>query len=100
MLINEISKALREYASSISLSQGIKKKYVEVTDIDGQSLRKLSLNKDTDDFFKDNILPKCPEGVAGPSVASAQRLQDAMNQIFDYLKEAEWGLGKSGEMAT
>lgn len=89
LLINEISKALREYPSSISLSQGIKKKYIEVTDIDGQPLHKLSLNEDTDLFFKNNVLPEVPELLTGPSVASSQRLQDAKKYITDYLKEAE-----------
>ena len=71
LLLNEVSKALGEYPGSINLSRGIKKKYVEVADIDGQPLRKLSLNEDTDDFFKNNVLPEQPKTLAGPSVASS-----------------------------
>ena len=88
LLLNEIAKALNGYASSSGLAQGIKKKYVEVKDIDGQPLHKLSLNEGTDNFFKTNVLPEKPS-VAGPSVASAQRLLDAKKQIADYLNEAE-----------
>ena len=88
LLLNEISKALDEYPSSNILAQGIKKKYVQVTDIDGQPLHKLSLNEDTDHCFKHEVLPKEPESLSGASVASAQRLLDAKQQIADYLNEA------------
>ena len=60
-----------------------------MTDIDGQPLHKLSLNEDTDLFFKSNVLPETPKGHSGPSVASGQRLLDAKRQISDYLNEAE-----------
>ena len=89
LLLNEISQALTEYPGSSSLAQGIRKKYVGVTDIDGQPLHKLSLNEDTDLFFKSNVLPETPKGLSGPSVASGQRLTDAKKQISDYLNEAE-----------
>ncbi len=90
LLLNEIAQALTKYPESRSLAQGIMKKYVEVTDIDGQPLHKLSLNEDTDLFFKSNVLPETPKGQSGPSVASGQRLLDAKNQISVYLNEAEW----------
>ena len=89
LLLSEISQALTKYPGSSSLAQGIRRKYVGVTDIDGQPLHKLSLNEDTDLFFKSNILPETPRGLSGPSVASGQRLLDAKKQISDYLDEAE-----------
>ncbi len=91
LLLSEISHALTEYPESSSLAQGIRKRYVEVTDIDGQPLHKLSLNEDTDTLFKSNVLPRAPQELAGPSVASGQRLLDAKKQISDYLNEAEGG---------
>ena len=91
LLLNEISQALTEYPGSISLAQGIKKKYVKVTDIDGQPLHKLTLNEDTDPLFRLNVLPENPKGISGPSVASGERLLDAKKQISDYLKEPEEG---------
>ena len=89
LLLSEISNALTEYPESSSLAQGIRKRYVEVTDIDGQPLHKLSLNEDTDLLFKSNVLLKAPKELSGPSVASGQRLLDAKKQISDYLNEAE-----------
>ena len=89
LLLNEISQALTEYPGSSSLAQGIRKKYVGVTDTDGQPLHKLSLNEDTDLFFKSNVLPEAPKGLSGPSVESGQRLLDAKEQISGYLNEAE-----------
>lgn len=89
LLLSEISQALAKYAESNILAQGIGKKYVVVTDIDGQPLHKLSLNDDTDSFFKSTVLPETPKGLSGPAVASGQRLLDAKVQISEYLNEAE-----------
>ena len=89
LLINEISKALSEYPDSSTLAQGVRRKYVEVKDLNGLPLHKLSLNLDTDGFFKTNVLPAEPQALAGPAVVSAQRLLDARKQIADYLDEAE-----------
>ena len=86
VLLNEISKALSAYASSKSLAQGTRKKYVTATDSDGQPLYKLTLNQDTDNFFKKSVLPDIP-GVEGPSVTSEQRIHEAKRQIAAYLKE-------------
>ena len=52
LLLNEIAQALSEYPGSGTLAQGIRKNYVEANDIDGQPVHKLSLNDDTDHFFK------------------------------------------------
>ena len=89
LLLNEISQALTKYPGSNSLAQGIRKKYVDVTDIDGQPLHKLSLNEDIDFFFKSNVLPDTPKTHLGPLMVSEQRLSDAKNQISDYLNEAD-----------
>ncbi len=88
LLLNEISQALNDCPGGGSLAQGIRKKYVEVTDIDGQPLHKLSLNEDTDFFFKANVLPGTPKVLSGPSVASGQRLLDAKKQVSDHVNEA------------
>ena len=89
LLLNEIARALSEYPDSGTLAQGLRKLYVEVKDLDGLPLHKLSLNKDTDGFFKTDVLPATPQGIVGPPVASARRLLDARKQISDYLREAE-----------
>ena len=89
LLINEISKALNAYPGSHSLARGIRKTYVEAKDIDGRPLHKLTLNKDTDSFFKTVVLPVEHKATAGPSVMSDRRLLDAQKQIADYLDEAD-----------
>ena len=85
LLLNGIARALSEYEGSSVLAQGIRKNYVETTDIDGHPLYKLSLNNDTDDFFKKNVLPETP-GVAGPKMTSEKRLLDAKEQIAKHLR--------------
>ena len=85
LLLNEISRALSVYKDSSVLAQGIRKNYVEATSLDGLPLHKLSLNEDTDNFFKDGVLPETP-GVAAPPIIAAQRLLDAKGQIADYLR--------------
>lgn len=80
LLLSEISRALSEYESSRGLAKGIRKNYVETRDLDDLPLYKLSLNEDTDDFFKKNILPESP-GIDGPQIEAAQRLLNAKEQI-------------------
>ena len=55
-------------------------------DIDEQPLHKLSLNEDTDHFFKSSVLP-AGQGVEGEPVMAARRLLDARKQISDYLND-------------
>ena len=88
LLLNEISRELSTFENSRALAAGIKKNYVEGTSIDGIPLYKLSLNKDTDTFFKSGVLPES-KGVVAPSTASTQRLLDAKKQLSDYLRKAD-----------
>lgn len=87
LLLNEISRALSAYENSSSLARGTRKRYVEAKSFDGPPLYKLSLNEDTDRFFKSGILTETP-GVAGPPVTSARRLLEAKEQIAGYLRKA------------
>ena len=67
-----------------TLSQGITKNYIAAETIGGEPLFKLSLNEDTDHFFKTSVLAERP-GVEGPEIASEQRLSAAQRQIAGYL---------------
>ncbi len=87
MLINEISKALREFDEHRSLAEGIRKKYVATKDMHGLALHKLTLNRNTNHYFTANILPESPSGDGPPPVASARRLLNAKNRISAYLAE-------------
>ena len=86
VLLHEVSRALSTYANSSSLAQGIRKNYIEATRRDGQPLHKLSLNRDTDAFFKSSVLTE-KSGVAGPPITSAQRLLSAKKLMADYLSK-------------
>ena len=90
LLLNELSRALREYDRSGTLALGISKRYVATADIDDQPLHKLSLSDDTNFFFKTSVLPD-KQGVAGVPVMAARRLLAARRQISDYLREAKEG---------
>ena len=96
LLLNEMSKALGELGSGQSLAMGIRKKYVAASDEYGLSLYKLTLNKDTDDYFRSIILSHTP-GIGGPPVVSAQRLLDARVQIAEYLNRASGNASRREE---
>ena len=85
LLLNEISRELEAYKDSRVLGRGIRKNYVEGTSLDGPPLHKLTLNEDTDNFFKIGVLPESL-GVEAPPTASARRLLRAKSQISDYLR--------------
>ncbi len=86
LLLNQISRALNEYPGSVALADGTIKNYVR-SSRDGQDLHKLSLNRSIDPFFKDSILSN-NQSVAGPSTASARRLELAQKQIDVHLARA------------
>ena len=89
VLLNEISKALNEFGDRQSLATGIRKRFVETKSIHGLPLYKLTLNRNTNHFFKTTILPNSPIAVGPPPVASARRLLDAKTQISAFISEFE-----------
>ena len=85
LLLDGIRKLLESCSKkSKKLSRGIRKNYISACDMNGQPLYRLSLNSDTDYFFRKNILSDQP-GVEGPRIASHIRLNDAKGQIHKYL---------------
>ena len=84
LLLDGIRRTLVEFPDRTALSAGIRKNYVASTDINGQQLFKLSLNEDTDHYFKTNILAD-PPGVEGPQINSERRLAAAKRHIADYI---------------
>ena len=70
LLLDGIRRSLAGFSETAKgLSQGIRKNFVFAQEINGQRLFKLSLNADTDHFFKTNILAD-PSGVEGPQITS------------------------------
>ena len=57
LLLDAIRRNLSDFSDTAKgLSQGIKKNFVSAQEINGLPLFKLSLNSDTDHFFKDSVL--------------------------------------------
>ena len=85
LLLDAIRRTLSDLSDTAKgLSQGIKKNFVSAQEINGLPLFKLTLNSDTDHFFKDSILAEQP-GVEGPQITSERRLVNAKQQIARYL---------------
>ncbi len=96
ILLDSIRRCLDELSDRAKvLSGGIRKSYVATNGTDGQPLLKLSLNQDTDHFFKSSIL--AGGGVEGAKIASERRLEDAKQQIADYLSNQLKAQGKAAE---
>ena len=88
LLLDGVRRQLADLSESgRTLAEGITKRFVAAEEeLNGQRLFKLSLNKDTDEFFKDSVLAEKPS-VVGPQITSQQRLQDAKSQIAKYLSD-------------
>ena len=89
VLLSEVAKALKAFPGSSALAQAIEKRYVHTSDRDDQPLYKLSLNGDTNSFFRDHVLSAEVKGLAGISLAAEQRLLDAKTRIARYLSDAK-----------
>ena len=85
LLLNELSRALDVYPDCVALAQGIRNKYVKTESDDKRPIYKLSLNEETDEFFKASILPKT-QGVEEPHFKSAARLQVAKERIKQWFQ--------------
>ena len=87
LLLDRIRKSLTKSSKkSRKLSNGIKKNFISTKERNGQDLFKISLNEDTDHFFRRSILSnKSGVGVEGPQISSEKRLAMAKRQIDYYL---------------
>ena len=79
-----------------TLGHGIEKNFIAAQEINGQPLFKLSLNEDTDNFFKSSVLSEQPS-VEGPQITSERRLAAAKKLIADYLAANTDTEGVTGE---
>ncbi len=97
LLLNGIRRSLDGLSVKVQpLSRGIKKNYIAAQGESGQPLFKLSLNEDTDHFFKSSILASSP-GVEGAKITSERRLEAAKNQVAKYLAANIGTEGDRGE---
>ncbi len=85
LLLDGIRRSLAGFSDTAKgLSQGIKKNFIATKGISGQPLFKLSINQDTDHFFKSSVLAE-QVGVEGPQITSERRLEAAKERIAAYL---------------
>ena len=85
LLLDGICRELVSRSDSAkSLAHGIKKNFIAATEQNKRPLFKLSLNSDTDHYFKTNILTDHPS-VEGPQITSERRLNAAKSLIASYL---------------
>ncbi len=98
ILLDAIRNQMAEYPNFAALMAGIESSYLFVNDLNGERIHKLTLNRDTHQYFVNNILED-PSGPEGPLIASQQRLRDAKRHFREYLKrlaskfsheDAEW----------
>jgi hypothetical protein len=66
------------------LPSGIRRTYIQATEINGLPLYKLALNSDSDHFFREVILSDTPTP-EGPQISSEKRLAEAQGRFRKYL---------------
>ena len=73
LLLDGIQRLLAESSNNRTLewSEGIRKRFISIETMSGSTLYKLTLNTDTDHFFKTSILSDTPN-VEGPQVSSGK----------------------------
>ncbi len=85
ILLDAIQDELRRLGLS-ELADGLKKMYLTVRDRIGQPHTKLTLNRDCQDYFYNNVLGFTPT-VNGPTMRSHENLRHAHHRFATYLVE-------------
>jgi hypothetical protein len=86
LLLDGIRRSLEVQRAHPDLVGGIVKTYVATTDLIGQPMPKLTLNRDCQPFFFETVLGHRP-GVGGPRIRSHRLLADARRHIEAYLEK-------------
>lgn len=91
ILMNVIAKEFEQIPDKQARARGIRKQYI-CTTVDECMVPKLTLNRDTHQYYLDHIISSQP-GVGGTKIMSEQRLQDAQDFFAAYFagKRAELG---------
>lgn len=86
ILLNQLAIEFSKFdVKQKQLSKGIKKKYIATT-MNDDKLPKLTLNKDTNEFYKKNIIND-GNSIISAKILSEQRLQEAKEYFESYFKE-------------
>lgn len=84
LLLDAIRRQLETLGNHRDLVTGIARSYVTTADLNGQPMPKLTLNRDCQGFFYENVLGLLP-GVGGPRIRSHVLLDEARNRLDNYL---------------
>lgn len=89
LLLNAIRRELLELGHT-ELAEGISRSYVATPRSDGRPMYKLTLNRDTHDYFTGSVLADEP-GVDPPGIQSQVRLSEADQYFANYLEDQRNG---------
>ena len=103
LLLDAIAREIDQVGTLSALSQGIRSNYIAVVGMHGQPIFRLTLNPDTHDFFRTEVVAASPLGLP-PTIASHRRLAEAHERFRTYLAEhrgpgqQEWLLNLYGKV--
>lgn len=98
ILLNQLAIEFSRFdVKQKQLSKGIKKKYIATT-MNDDKLPKLTLNKDTNEFYKKNIIND-GNSIISAKILSEKRLQEAKEYFESYFKEKAEEMEKYNEDA-
>lgn len=83
ILLNELARELNTIQNKEKLADGIRKKYITIADSENMPRSRLTLNDDSDSFFKSSIISNA--SVDGPRIKSHTRLKVAKEYFSEYL---------------
>jgi len=84
ILLNCISKMLGSMGGKETLAGGIRKNYIQITDLENQQKARLTLNPDCHDYFFNNII-SLESRLEGPIIKAHERLYRAQKFFWHYL---------------
>lgn len=101
LLLHAVALEMKTLPGKTAMAEGILKTYIQVRDQNGFARPKLTLNRDTHDYYVQSILADVPS-VEGPRIYSQRRLEEAHRFFLEYLQKqraeradgyAEWLFG-------
>jgi len=84
VFLHALQKEMAGCGSLQMLAQGLEETYLATRDMNGQPMPKLTLNRDTHDFFYGTVLERS-QHVQGPTIRSHQFLAEAKGHFAAYL---------------
>ena len=91
LLLDAIRKHLQAEGQG-DLADGLIEGYISIIDPNGESKPRLTLNRDSHQFFLEQVIMRTPP-VAGPTIRSHQNIADACQQFREYLEAKKQELG-------